>query len=545
MRMGRPVLRGTSLGLVAALLCAVPAQALPVGGSGYRAEARPAARILDPGVDASAGVTTGSPTPTDSRTEQPSQPPVEQSSPPPVDSSPTTQPQLPPDSPTPAGSAVPKVTVTADNAVLTGEYWSGVVTTSVKVTATNIGDVAATVTFRYSLPPRVQAGSCGGGCGVTLAPGETKSIRIVLRVAPDAWKLAPLSGGLAFVATADGANPQSGRTSWGVVFPPGPPAPGLKLQVLDVRLGRQPTAPGSLRVELTNRGTVPATGSVTVIAPAGVTFGSLPPGCLKQKSTTAQCSAGTVTPGQLWAVRVPLAVPARLRAEAPLVGLVRAQLLPSAGNALQTQASYQIFAPAGEAGVTVGTSAEPGAPGGTGIRLQDRSAHIPLARSVVVWPIISGSILLLVVVTVGLVLTLRRRREDAQHLAVPPRPRPADRPPPDPGRADATAVISAGPVDRTPTPRGPISWEWTTGEEATLPAGDDPVADLDPADPGEAEYDQSAGSEAAGSAVAGSEAAGSSAAGSAAAGGPGDVAEPATAGAGDRQTSGVGPATPP
>jgi hypothetical protein len=293
-----------------------------------------------------------------------------------------------------------------------------------------------------------------------------------LRVAPDAWKLAPLGGSLLFTATAPGASPKSGTTVWGVVFPPGPPTPGLKLQVFDVQLGREATAPATLKAQLTNTGKVPAGGTISVVAPAGVTFGALPAGCRKQRTTVAECTVATVDAGKSWAVQVPLAVPARLRAEAPLVGLVRAVLRPSGQSVLQTQASYQIFAPAGQSGVTVGTSTD-GSPGPGGLNLHDRAARFPMARPALVWPIISGSLVLLAVVVVGMVLTLRDRREDEPASRPAGATPAAEKLPAQPAPADRTAVISAGPVDRTATPRGPISWEWRTGEEPIQPAEPD------------------------------------------------------------------------
>jgi hypothetical protein len=328
--------------------------------------------------------------------------------------------------------------------------------------------------------------NCPNACTLDLRRGEAKTLRITLRVAPDAWKLAPLGGSLLFTATAPGAAAKAGITTWGVVFPPGPPTPGLRLQVFDAQLSPDATAPARLKAQITNTGKVPAGGTITVIAPSGVAFGALPAGCRKVRGTTVECAATTIDTGKTWAVQIPLSVPARLRAEAPLVGLVRAVLRPSGQNVLQTQASYQIFAPAGQAGVTVGASGPAdgsAAPGG--LNLHDRAARFPLTRPVVVWPIIGGSLVLLIVVAVGMVMTLRGRREEEQAAAERPAAAPAEEPAALP-REDKTAVISAGPVDRTPTPKGPISWEWTTGEEPTQPAPvdstDDEPTDLDPTD---------------------------------------------------------------
>jgi hypothetical protein len=338
--------------------------------------------------------------------------------------------------------------------------------------------------------------TCPKACTLDLQPGETKTLRVSLRVAPDAWKIAPVGGSLLFTASAPGATPYSGSVGWGVVFPAGPPTPGLKLQVFDVQLSPQATAWARLKTQLTNTGKVPAGGTITVIAPSGVTFGTLPAGCRKVRATAAECEVTPVDTGKSWSVLVPLSVPARLRADAPLVGLVRAVLRPSGQADLQTQASYQIFAPSGQAGVMVGASAPAGSAGPDGLPLHDRAARFPLTKPFVVWPIIGGSVALLSVVIIGIVMTLRGRREEVLETAKTPRQgtdddEEAEAPRP---HGDVTAVISAGPVDRTPTPKGPISWEWRTGEEPTQPPpasadDDEPEVDLE-ADPDETDPEE-------------------------------------------------------
>jgi hypothetical protein len=490
-------LRGAGLGLVAALAIAAPVTAsgagaaIAVPGAVHRqadnAVHRQAAGAVhrqadnvDPNPQASPAPQvnpSGEPSPIDTPSA-PASPTAGQSTAP-TDPSPAPEP--------PAGSATGPaagrrvgIVVTADSATLTDRYWTGQTAMALRVTARNVGNVAETVTFRVSPPAGVTVLSCGGGCAVSLAPAESKSITVELRAAPDAWKRAPLTGTVTATAAATGAATKVGQTAWDVIFPPGPPAPGLRLQVSDVRLDPDPSAPAILRLLLTNGSAAPGTAAVTVVAPAGVSLGTLPRGCQRLKPTTAECLAGTVGAGRRWELRVPLAVPDRLRSEAPLAGLVQAQLHPTGQGILRTQASYQIFAADGQAGVTVGTDTDPDA-SGTRLHLHDRAARSPLTQPVVVWPIIGGSVLLLIVVTIGLAMVLRRRAEEVAQFAADPAEAAAE---PEPGagpaRADATAVISAGPVDRTPTPRGPIAWEWTTGEEPVQRpegAGDDPDAD--------------------------------------------------------------------
>jgi hypothetical protein len=468
MRVSRSVLRGAGLGLAVALLAAAPVQALP-------------ADDVAPVVDTSA-IPSDTPSPVDSPTAaaslpaDPSPPAPSPAGPPPVDL------------PTPGSTVTPQVTVgvSADSAVLTDQYWSGQTTAVLHATATNLGTVTEVVTFAIPHPPAgIQSASCGRACSITLAPGATKTVTITVRVAPDAWKLAPLTGSLGFTATAPGAASRSGTIGWGVVFPPGPPTPGIQLHVGDVHLQGRPTDPSTLRIQTTNSGAVTGTATVTAMVPSGVTFGSLQAGCQKLRATAVRC-VGTVDPGQTWVVQVPLQVPDHLRAQAPLVGLVKAVLQLSGQDALLTQASYQIFAPPGESGVTVGASTPPGSGAPNGSDLHDRAAG-PLDRSVVVWPIISGSLLLLVVVVIGFIVILRRRREELVAIqALQGSARLAIEPESEPEQSDRTAVISAGPVDRTPSPRGPIAWEWVTGEEALQPrpAGDpEPAEEIDTDEP--------------------------------------------------------------
>jgi len=188
-----------------------------------------------------------------------------------------------------------------------------------------------------------------------------------------------------------------------VVFPSGPPAPGIALQVADVTLDSDPTDPGELVVRLTNTGGRPAAAVLDVLVPAGVDITRLPAECQSRSElnpTTTECGLGTIGPGVQRAIGVRLTVSDVIRADSPLAGLVRASLTPSGQPARRTQASYQIIAPPAQAGVNVATTAST-APSSRGAT--------PALDNPAAMAIILGSILMLALVGVGLVLLLDLR----------------------------------------------------------------------------------------------------------------------------------------
>jgi hypothetical protein len=466
MRTGRSTSCRAALGLAVALVCAALVPASPsTPGSGWPAQIEPAAEQVTAGMeegDKDQATQTPGPmeSPTSAGSPEPERPSASAGQP-----SSITQP--PHGSPALGGIPRTGVSVRAGNAVLTSRYWSGERTASLTVTVTNLGNVAETVTLRNVPPAGVQTASCPARCAPHVPPGKSRRLIIGLLVDPGAWQSSPLGGRLNFTATAPGAATLSGRVAWGVVFPPGPPTPGLTLRASDVHLdvaGERPVVRGHLTVQVTNSGKAPGTGEVAVVAPAGVTFGALPAACLPRGPSAIACDTGVLAVGKSWEVLLTLLIPAVLRADTSMVGLVRAKLSTYGQSALLTQSSYQILAARGQSGAPAGTSAEPAAPG---------AATRQPARPVPVRPIIGGSVALLIVVAVGLAMTLSWRRE-AGPAQRPARDKAAARQP-GAGEAaadrqeDATAMLSAGPVDRTPTPRGPIRWEWIADEQSTEP----------------------------------------------------------------------------
>jgi hypothetical protein len=356
------------------------------------------------------------PTPPDddpSTLEPPPPPPP----PPPADSPTPTQPVESATPAAPSHGPVPvpvlRVTVYASNAVLGSGYWNGQNTTSFAITVRNTGTVAAAVKVNYTVPHGVTdtaTGACRhGSCSVTsIAPDTSVALPVAVTVSPDAWRNAPLTGQLSFSASAAGAQVSSDQGTWGVIFPPGPPAPGIGLQVGNVTLDARPEVPGQLKIKVTNTGALPAATTVDVVVPDGVSQGPMPANCQDQRqldASAARCVLGTLAPGEQSSIVVPLTVDARARDDAPLAGLVRATLTPAGQEGRTTQASYEILVPTDQGGVSVGSTAS--APSPTGA--DHVNAFVLSSRSPAALPIIAGSTVLLIMVIAALVLALRKR----------------------------------------------------------------------------------------------------------------------------------------
>jgi hypothetical protein len=438
-----------------------------------------------------AGVTDlDTPTPADSASPTT----IDQTSPTPADSptagDPTTvtpTPQAPPPStpvgttvtpvaaPTSAGAPTPPgvlaVKVIADNAVLGPAYWTGNRAGSFVITVQNTGNVPARATLRYTMPAGVTdagTGACGhGSCQLDpLAPGTSRSLRVAVTVSADAWRHAPLTGRVDFSASSPGTADASGTVTWSVVFPPGPPAAGITLQVADVALDNDVTVPGQLVIRLTNTGARPAAGLVDLVVPAGVTVAPLPADCQTQRQvdpTTTECGLGTIPAGTQRAITISLVVSDRARADAPLAGLVRAALTPSGQGTRTTQASYQILAPPAQTGVSaVGTTAP-----------QAAAAIGPAGDRAGAQLVIFGSLVLLALVAVGLVLIWGRDVVGRR------RPRSGGLPPPETTRSWRPVATFVPPDDhllaalapaQVPAPRKPGDAE----SDTAVPAGIEP-----------------------------------------------------------------------
>lgn len=365
-----------------------------------------------------------------------------------------------PASPTSAGlPRVLAVNVAADNAVLGPEYWTGNGAGSFAITVRNTGNVAARVTLHYAVPPGVTDAGTGacvhGTCQLDpLAPGTSRSLNVPIAVSPDAWRRAPLAGRVDFSASSPGTADAGGTVTWGVVFPPGPPAAGIALQVADVTLDNDVTVPGQLVIRLTNTGARPATGVVDLVVPAGVTVARLPADCQTQRQVdpaTTECGLDTIPAGAQRAVAVPLMVGDRARADAPVAGLVRAALTPSGQGTRTTQASYQIVAPPAQTGVSAMSTGAPAVP-------QAVAAITPVRGDRAALLVIFGSLAILAFVTVGLIVVWGRETVGRR------RPHRGGLPPPETSRTWRPVATFVPPDDyllaglaHAPVPPAPVS----------------------------------------------------------------------------------------
>lgn len=484
----------TRLGrVVAAALLGVLTLA-PLAGTGY---------ALDPGPGTEETTPADTPTPTET---------IPEPSPTPTDATPTDTPapsptpEPPTTGPATIGPTGPNrivgITVMAGNAVLGPAYWAGNTNGSFAITVKNTGTLAARMNLRYTVPTGVSdvaTGACAhGSCLInSLEPGRVATLTVAISVNGDAWRNAPLAGRVDFTATAGGYVPVSDSVNWGVIFPPGPPAAGIGLQVADVTLDADATVAGQLVIRLTNTGVRAAVGVLDLVVPAGVSVGELPADCQNKRqvdASTVECGLGPVAAGVQRAISIPLQVSDEARADAPLAGLVRAALTPSGQGTRTTQASYQIIAPQVQSGVSAASTASPAVPQPAGNA--SATGGDPAAK-----PIIFGSVLLLVLVALGLIVGVRgrglpglgRRRFSASATTGPWRP-VATFAPPLPRREPEPAVPAgrehaAGPevadgaepvwpeepdrTDRTGRPigLGQINLEWTELPDSTPPPG--------------------------------------------------------------------------
>ncbi|MFI7608652.1 hypothetical protein ACIBTV_26360 [Micromonospora sp. NPDC049366] len=436
-----------TLGLVAA------AVVVPAWATAASPATGPVAGITGPAEDPGGDPPTGEPTGPGEPTSAPStmEPPAETTPPPPVTTEPapptssapsttptttapsaspsmTTRPPLPPDRPplrpTAPGNdpAAPLlgVRVTTGDVAVPARYWNSASTaTTLRVTVTNTGRVAQRIRLTYILPPGLtDAGTegCaaqGGGshrCGEwTAEAGARFSTMVRVRVDGTAWRQMPLSGSVAVTASAPGTTgPVSDHEGFAVLFPPGPPAPGIALETGEVAFDVSGEAP-DLAVRLGNTGTVDASGGIEVVLPAGVTVPVPPAGCAAVDATRTRCDVGTVLAGEAAELRLPVEATPEAQRQAPLSGAVIGTLDPRSGQSRQVQMSFRITAaaalatpvatgaaPTGSQGVLTDGTAVGSAGGGDSVR---RTAITLIAVSA-----------LLVVLALGLATTSLRRR---------------------------------------------------------------------------------------------------------------------------------------
>ncbi|MEV0330823.1 hypothetical protein AB0H63_30855 [Micromonospora echinospora] len=289
-------------------------------------------------------VTTAGPLPTATRTSTPR--------PPRPTHSPTTS---APDQPAPARLGV---RVTTGDVHLTAGYWNATSTTAtLRVTVTNTGGVTGQLGLAYTLPAGVTdagtpgcapAGDRSYRCGAwTSAPGARFSSVIRVRVSGDAWRQMPLGGTVSVTATAPGeAGPVRDDEGFVVLFPPGPPVPGIALETDEVAFDIG-GGPSTLEVRLGNTGAVDAVGLVEVVLPDGVSVTGPPDGCTSQPATgRTRCDTGTVAAGRTAVLRLPVVATPEAQRRAPLSGGAVGQLDPRHGQSLRVQMSFRITAAA-------------------------------------------------------------------------------------------------------------------------------------------------------------------------------------------------------
>ncbi|SCE81783.1 hypothetical protein GA0070607_1935 [Micromonospora coriariae] len=295
--------------------------------------------------------------------------------PPPPAPAPSTPPVRPP---APGPEAPPRnplgVRVTTEDVTLTGAYWNAASTaTALRVTVTNTGTTAQRIRLSYALPAGLtDAGTkgcaaTGGGayrCGAwTAEAGARFSSLLRLRVAGTAWKRMPLSGSVRVTANAPGVTGEAEDVQgFAVLFPPGPPVPGISLAADEVSFDISGAA-STLSVRLGNTGTVDAVGRVEVILPAGVSVPAPPEGCVAIGPTRTRCDTGPVPAGRTADLRLPLEATAQAQRDAPLSGAVIGQLDPRSGPTRQVQMSFRITAAAALATPVVSPPAPTGSQG--------------------------------------------------------------------------------------------------------------------------------------------------------------------------------------
>ncbi|MET8835876.1 hypothetical protein ABZV78_18410 [Micromonospora sp. NPDC004540] len=332
----------------------------------------------------------------------------------------------------PAGSPL-GVRVTTEDVVLTPAYWNADSTvTTLRVTVTNTGGRTELIRLGYTLPAGLtDAGtpgcaSAGGGshrCGEwTAAPGARFRASIRVRVAGTAWRSMPLSGSVKVTATAPGAAGAAGDDEgFAVLFPPGPPVPGISLRADEVLFDIS-GAPSTLAVRLGNTGKVDAAGRVDVVLPAGVAVTDPPAGCTPTAPDRTRCELGSVRAGRTVTLRLPVTASVEAQHRAPLAGAVVARLDPRSGRDRQVQMSFRISAAAALATPAVGTPAPTGSQGVVAVAGpagddEGTSVH----RTAITLIGVSG---LLVVLALALATTSLRRRTGA--TATDPIARPAE-----------------------------------------------------------------------------------------------------------------------
>jgi hypothetical protein len=265
-------------------------------------------------------------------------------------------------------------------------------------------------------PGCAATGDGGHRCGAwTAAPGTRFSSLIRVRVTGAAWRQMPLAGTVSVTATASGETGAArDDEGFAVLFPPGPPVPGIALEAAEVALDIS-GGPSALEVRLGNTGTVDADGLVEVTLPDGVTVSTPPAGCAESTDRRTRCLLGPVPAGRAAVLRLPVVATPEAQRQAPLAGAVAGQLDPRSGTSRRVQMSFRITAADSLAGAVAGVpqpTGSQGVLGGSVTRAHPADGLSAAQRTAIVLIVVSG---LLVVLALTLATTSLRRR-----LAVPP-----------------------------------------------------------------------------------------------------------------------------
>ncbi|GAB3087318.1 hypothetical protein [Micromonospora schwarzwaldensis] len=402
----------------------------------------------DPGGDPTEPTPTGdatstAPAPTSAPPTEPAPPPT--TPPAPVDTTPTTTTPttapitMPPTTGAPATTTSPPpvvqppppprtqpaggplgVQVGTDDLVLTPAYWNADSTVAaLRVTVTNTGGREEEISLGYTLPAGLVDGgtpgcvAAGGGnhrCGGwTVAPGARFSATIRVRVDGEAWRTMPLSGSVQVTAVAPGVTGAAyDDEGFAVLFPPGPPVPGIALRADEVLFDIS-GAPSTLTVRLGNTGEVDAAGRVEVLLPAGVTVGDAGNGCAPAAPDRTRCELGTLPAGRTATLRLPVSASAEAQRMAPLAGAVIGRLDPRSGRDRQVQMSFRISAAAAQSTPLAGAPAPTGSQGVLTASERSGSDDGPARGIAIALIIMSG---LLVVFALTLATRSLRRRSD-------------------------------------------------------------------------------------------------------------------------------------
>ncbi|TDB77547.1 hypothetical protein [Micromonospora sp. KC723] len=328
----------------------------------------------------------------------------------------------PPAAPRPGARAGERlgVRITTQDISLDPAYWNAESTeTGLRVTVENTGAVTEQVRLAYTLPTGVSdagtpgCAAAGGGswrCGEwTAPPGSRFTSVIKVRVDGDAWRGMPLSGTVRVTAGATGTTGVAeDNEGFAVLFPPGPPVPGILLEADEVAFDIS-GGETELAVRLGNTGRVDAAGRVEVVLPAGVSVPSPPAGCTVDSLSRTRCDLGLLPAGRTEILRLPVVATAEAQREAPLAGALIGVLDPRSGRTREIRTSFKITAAAALA-TPVATPTPTGSQGVLPAASGGRAGGGSVQRVAVT--LISISVLLVAVALAWATTSLRRRMND-------------------------------------------------------------------------------------------------------------------------------------